>query len=113
MCFVPKRQIINNITIVHEVLHSMRRLKKKKEKGKKRFMVLKFNLEKAYDKLSWDFGLDTLRQVRLPDSLMSVVMKCVTFASMGGFLFILRHQVWRPFVPLHLCFAYGKAYPQN
>ena len=45
-CFVPGRQIVDNILIYHEVLHSMC---KKVGRG---FMILKIDLEKTYDRLS-------------------------------------------------------------
>ena len=45
--FVPNRQIIDNVIIYQEILHSMR----KKLKGK-RIMLIKLDLEKAYDRLS-------------------------------------------------------------
>ena len=40
--FVPKRQIVDNILIYQDVLHSMR-----KKKARKGIMVLKIDLEKG------------------------------------------------------------------
>lgn len=48
--FIPKRQISDNIALAHEILHSMRR-----KKYKTSYMALKIDLEKAYDKLEWNF----------------------------------------------------------
>lgn len=48
--FVPERLISDNIIIYQEVLNSMRT--KKMGKG---FMTIKIDLEKAYDRLSWQF----------------------------------------------------------
>ena len=48
--FVPGRHITENIIVAQEIIHSMRR--KKRRKG---FMAIKVDLEKAYDKLSWSF----------------------------------------------------------
>nr|KYP56170.1 hypothetical protein KK1_002407 [Cajanus cajan] len=45
--FVPHRQTTDNIIIAHEVIHSMRH-----KKGKKRWMAIKIDIEKAYDRLS-------------------------------------------------------------
>ena len=45
--FVPGQHITENIIIAQEVVHSMRR-----KMGKKCFMAIKVNLEKAYDRLS-------------------------------------------------------------
>ncbi|XP_031124326.1 uncharacterized protein LOC116027040 [Ipomoea triloba] len=56
--FVPGRQITDNILIYQEVIHSMRN-----KQGKKSLMILKIDLEKAYDRLNWDFIRDTLADV--------------------------------------------------
>lgn len=44
--FVPGRQITNNIVIMQEVLHTMRR-----KQGAKGYMDIKIDFEKAYDRL--------------------------------------------------------------
>lgn len=44
--FVPGRQIMDNIIVYQEVMHSMR-----KKNGNKKTMALKIDLEKAYDRL--------------------------------------------------------------
>ncbi|CAL1411020.1 unnamed protein product [Linum trigynum] len=53
--FVPGRHITDNIIILQEVLHSMRQ-----KKGKCGHMVIKVDLAKAYDRLSWTFLRETL-----------------------------------------------------
>lgn len=53
--FVPGRQITDNIVIVQEVVHTM-----KTHRNGKGLMMLKLDLEKAYDKVRWDFLQDTL-----------------------------------------------------
>ena len=50
--FVPGRSIHDKTIIIQEVIHSMNR-----KKGKGGLMAIKLDLEKAYDKLSWDFIL--------------------------------------------------------
>lgn len=47
---IAGRNISDNIIIVQEVIHSMRA----KKKGNK-WMTIKLDLEKAYDRVSWDF----------------------------------------------------------
>ena len=59
--FIPGRLSTDNIVIVQEALHSMRR-----KKGRKGWMLLKLDLEKAYDKIRWDFLEDTLKAAGLP-----------------------------------------------
>lgn len=48
--FLPGRLSTDNIIVVQEAVHSMRR-----KKGQKGWMLLKLDLEKAYDKIRWDF----------------------------------------------------------
>ena len=44
--FAPNRLINDNIMIAHEILHSF-----KKKNGKMGYMVVKFDMKKAYDRL--------------------------------------------------------------
>lgn len=74
--FVPGRQGIDNIIILQEAVHSMRSLK-----GKKGYMILKLDLEKAYDKLRWDFVKDTLHKAGLEGTFSNLVMSCITSSS--------------------------------
>ena len=46
---------------MQEMLHTLR--KKRQGKG---YMVIKLDLEKAYDRLSWHFIRDILQEMRLP-----------------------------------------------
>ncbi|CAL1406862.1 unnamed protein product [Linum trigynum] len=70
--FIPGRQTTDNIIVLQEVLHTLR-----KRKGKKGGIVLKIDLEKAYDRLRWDFLRDTLKEIGLPSSWISFIMFCV------------------------------------
>lgn len=54
--FIPGRLSIDNIVVVQEAVHSMR-----KKQGRKGWMLLKLDLEKAYDRIRCDFLEDTLR----------------------------------------------------
>ncbi|CAL1383611.1 unnamed protein product [Linum trigynum] len=74
--FIPNRDITDNIIILQETVHSMAR-----RSGKKGLMLLKIDLAKAYDRLEWDFLEDTLKDVRLPNSFISMIMKCVSSTS--------------------------------
>lgn len=42
---------------------------------------MKLDLEKAYDKVRWDFLEETLRVFNFPESLVSLIMFCVKNAS--------------------------------
>ena len=48
--FVPGRKGVNNAIIVQEIIHTI-----SKKKGRKGYMAIKVDLEKAYYKLEWSF----------------------------------------------------------
>ncbi|PKI58238.1 hypothetical protein CRG98_021320 [Punica granatum] len=75
--FVPGRHIQDNIVITQELVHTMSRMQ-----GKKLFMSIKIDLEKAYDRLSWDFIRDTLVTAGFPSNLRRVILQCIMTASM-------------------------------
>lgn len=76
--FVPGRHVRKNIVIAQEVIYSMR-----KKTGAKGFMAIKVDLEKAYDRLSWEFINDTLCEARIPPDLIQVIMACITSIKIG------------------------------
>ena len=49
--FVPNWLITHNTTVVFEILHRMRN----KRRGKKGKMVVKLDINKAYDRVEWAF----------------------------------------------------------
>ncbi|XP_061376344.1 uncharacterized protein LOC133318374 [Gastrolobium bilobum] len=71
--FVPQRHIQDNSIIVQELVHSIRRMR-----GKKCFMVIKVDLEKAYDRLNWKFIHRVLDEIQIPDKLSKLIMAAVT-----------------------------------
>ena len=75
--FIPGRQITDNIVIMQEALHTMRR-----KKGLHGLMAIKLDLEKAYDKLNRNFIKSTLLDMRLPQLMVEVIMRCITSCSM-------------------------------
>ncbi|XP_074267507.1 uncharacterized protein LOC141590888 [Silene latifolia] len=75
--FVPGRQITDNIVVFQEAIHSIR-----KKKGRLGYMAIKIDLEKAYDRLKWEFIRDTMSDMIFPQLIIDVVMECVTTARM-------------------------------
>ncbi|XP_028775038.1 uncharacterized protein LOC114731914 [Neltuma alba] len=67
--FVPKRNIHDNIVIAKEMVHSMNRMN-----GKKGFMAVKIDLEKAYDRMSWGFIEKVLKEVGLDEHVIKLIM---------------------------------------
>ena len=76
IAFVQGRRGIDNTIIAQEVIHSI-----SKKRGKVGYMVLKIDLEKAYDKFEWSFIRDMLFRVNFPLDLIEVIMSCVSMVS--------------------------------
>ncbi|CAA7036314.1 unnamed protein product [Microthlaspi erraticum] len=76
--FIPGRLSTDNVVIVQEAVHSMRQ-----KKGKKGWMLLKLDLEKAYDRIRWDFLENTLHAANLPEKWVKWIMQCVSGPSMS------------------------------
>ena len=89
--FIPGRQITDNIIVMQELLHTMRR-----KSGTKGWMAIKLDLEKAYDRLRWSFIRETLDLMHLPSSLVNVIMNCVTSSS---FRILWNGEPTEPFKP--------------
>ena len=75
--FVPGRLSSDNIIVAQEVIHSMRNLK-----GKRGFMAIKIDLEKAYDRVRWSFVLECLRELHLPNMFIELIKWCISSPSM-------------------------------
>lgn len=76
--FIPGRLSTDNIVVVQEAVHSMRR-----KQGRKGWMLLKLDLEKAYDRIRWDFLEDTLYAAKLPQVWIRWIMECVKNPGMS------------------------------
>lgn len=76
-------------------------------------MVVKVNLEKAYDRVHWDFLRDTFTDARLPSTIIRTIMRCVSSSSMqlvgmGVFQknFFLQEGTRRPFISIFVRVRY-------
>lgn len=74
--FVPRRRSHDNIVVAQEIFHSMR-----SKKGKKGWMAIKIDLEKAYDRLEWDFIKETLEDIGFPTSTIELIWWCISSPS--------------------------------
>jgi len=77
--FVGGRQIQDNIIIVQEVLHQIRTRKRKKHFQ----AVLKLDMQKAYDRVEWDFLRDYLLKIGFHTQWVKWILQCVTTVSFG------------------------------
>ncbi|KAK4270478.1 hypothetical protein QN277_023510 [Acacia crassicarpa] len=75
--FVPGRHSSDNIIVAQEVIHSMRNLQ-----GKRGYMAIKIDLEKANDRVNWLFLRDCLGVLNLPSSFIDVILSCVSTPTM-------------------------------
>ena len=71
--FVPGRHSSDNIIVAQEVIHSMRSMKHGKG-----FMAIKIDLEKAYDRLNWQFLKRCLFELNLSNHLVNLIHECVS-----------------------------------
>lgn len=53
--FIHERSMVDNILVLQECVHCMNNMK-----GKMSYMIIKLDLEKAYDRLEWNFISNTL-----------------------------------------------------
>ena len=74
--FLPGRMTTDNIVITQEVIHTLM-----KTKSKKGGMILKIDLEKAYDKISWDFLKQTLVDFNFSNKWIKLIMHCVSTSN--------------------------------
>ena len=74
--FVLGRRGVDNTIIIQELIHSIGRTK-----GRKGYMAIKIDLEKAYDKLEWGFILDMLARFNFPSNLLDLIMSCISSMS--------------------------------
>jgi hypothetical protein len=73
--FLEGRQIHDAIGTTHECIHSIK-------KGNKKALILKLDLQKAYDHVDWDFLRLILLQVGFGVAMTNWIMACVNSTSM-------------------------------
>ncbi|GJR85946.1 reverse transcriptase [Tanacetum coccineum] len=72
--FIPGRQIQDYMVIAHEAFHYIRH----KKHGTQNVMALKLDLNKAFDRVEWDFLLAALRKMGFGDVWCKWIHACVT-----------------------------------
>lgn len=69
MTFILGRQIHDNVIVGHEVFHFL--------KCKKGSMAVKLDLNKAYDRVCWDFLIKVLERMGFSDVWIRWIKDCV------------------------------------
>ena len=89
--FVPGRRGVDNVIIAQELIHSMHR-----KKGRVGSLILKVDLEKAYDRLEWSFIREVLLFFLFPKSLVDLILDCVSSSSISILLNGGKMEVFKP-----------------
>uniref|UniRef100_A0A803Q9D0 Reverse transcriptase domain-containing protein n=1 Tax=Cannabis sativa TaxID=3483 RepID=A0A803Q9D0_CANSA len=76
--FIKGRCITENTAIAKEIIHSM-----SQKKGSKGFMMIKLDMEKAYDKMDWDFLMEALSFHGFKNPLLGWIKSCIQIQSMN------------------------------
>lgn len=76
--FHPGRGTTDNAIVLQEIVHTMRKSKKKKGE-----VAYKIDLEKAYDHVDWKFLKRTLSDFGFPTTIINLIMSCVTTSSLS------------------------------
>ncbi|CAN1773820.1 Transposon TX1 uncharacterized 149 kDa protein [Linum perenne] len=80
--FVQGRAIADNILIAHEIMHFMAG----RTSGKIKYMALKLDIEKAYDRIEWTFLFTMMRMMGFGELWIAWIRKCVTSTSFAVLL---------------------------
>lgn len=80
--FLQDRQIHDNIIIAHEVFHYL----KMKRSGKDFGMGLKIDMNKAYDRVEWDFLGALLLKMGFDDRWVQLILTCLKSVSFSVLL---------------------------
>lgn len=76
--FQQGKRASDNTIIVQEIINHFRKMK-----GKNSYMLLKLDLKKAFDCLEWSFIKKTLIFFNLPNSLIELIMSCITITNVS------------------------------
>lgn len=82
VAFIPGRNIIDNVLIAHEMLHTLQ----KRKRWSKSYMAVKTDISKAYDRLEWKFLEDTMICMGFDARWIEWIMKCVRTVSFSALI---------------------------
>jgi hypothetical protein len=74
--FVPSRNIQDNTILAHDLLHSFIH-----KRGKGGFMFLNMDMEKAFDKMEWDFIFAIMQKLGFHSSWLNWIKLCISSSS--------------------------------
>ena len=71
--FIPGRLITNNVLIAHELMHFLHT-----KNLKNKFMAIKLDIFKAFDKVEWKFLDSVMRQLGFSDTWCRWIQTCIS-----------------------------------
>jgi hypothetical protein len=74
--FVPSRTIQDNSIMAHELLHTL-----KSKRGRRGLIVVKIDMEKAFNRTEWDFLLTVMLKLGFHPTWLNWIRICVSSAS--------------------------------
>ena len=74
--FISGRRSVDNAIMVQELIHTI-----SNKKGRGGYMVIKVDLEKAYEKIEWSFITEVLINANFPHNLVNLIISCVSSVS--------------------------------
>ena len=90
--FVPGRLISDNILIAQEMFHGLRTNKACQDK----FMAIKTDMSKAYDRVEWIFIEQLLSKMGFDHHWIKLMMKCISSVQ---YRVLLNGQPWGHIIP--------------
>jgi len=89
--FVPSRTIQDNSVMAHELLHKI-----KSKRGRGGLMTVKIDMEKAFDRMEWDFLLSVMIKLGFHPTWVNWIRICVSSSS---FSILLNGSPFGKFTP--------------
>lgn len=77
--FVLGRHATDNVIIVQELLHSLQ-----KSKAKNGGLMVKLDLEKAYDRVNWDCLKAMLNFFGFPSLIIQLIWQCISTSTLNS-----------------------------
>jgi hypothetical protein len=74
--FIPGRNILEEVVILYEMMHKIR-------KKKRKWIIMKVDFEKAYDKVQWSFLFEVLERKFFPEKWILWMKQVVCGGRVG------------------------------
>jgi len=74
--FIAGRKGTDNVITAQELVYTI-----EQKKGKEGFMIIKVDLEKAYDRLEWSFVRSMLVSLGFHSNIVELILSCISTAS--------------------------------